>query len=69
MSGKAVVQLSYRNGKDVEEGSDYVKGPNVVTFEPGERTHEINLEILPDEIPELEEKITVRLDRLVHGSN
>ena len=57
------MQVSYRSDSSVEEGLDYVKGPDVVTFESGQRNQTIVMQLLPDDKPELEEVLIVRLVR------
>ena len=47
----------------LEKEQDYVKGPDVITFKPGQKVQEIDIQILPDQLPELEERLIVRLDR------
>ena len=63
LSGAAIVQLSYRDGLGLEKDLDYVEGPESVTFESGQKIKRIQIEILSDQYPELEEILTVRLDR------
>jgi len=65
LSGVAIIQLSYRDELGAEKGRDYVKGPDVVRFEAGQKVKEIVIQILPDDLPELEEAVVVRLDRYI----
>ncbi len=42
-------------------GEDYVRSRGLVIFDPGSRTGQIQIELIPDEIAEQEEQFTVRL--------
>ncbi|CAK8694047.1 unnamed protein product [Clavelina lepadiformis] len=68
LSGEAAVQISYRSvGKnvlDLVEGLDFLRGPDVVIIPAGKKRTNITLFILPDNLPELDEEILIRLDSI-----
>ena len=60
---KVSFQSYGNNSQEVIEGRDYIKGEETVYFESGKNTTSVTLSILPDDDPEVNENILLRLHR------
>ena len=60
---KVSFQSYGNNSQEVIEGRDYIKGEETVYFKSGENTTSVTLSILPDDDPEVNETILLRLHR------
>ena len=60
---KVSIQSYGNNSQEVIEGRDYIKGEETVYFKSGENTTSVTLSILPDDDPEVNETILLRLHR------
>lgn len=60
---KVSFQSYGNNSQEVIEGRDYIKGEETVYFKSGKNTTSVTLSILPDDDPEVNENILLRLHR------
>ena len=60
---KVSFQSYGNNSQEVIEGRDYIKGEETVYFKSGKNTTSVILSILPDDDPEVNENILLRLHR------